>query len=438
MTSTAARPRAHEIDVDFFAGAGGASTGIERATGRPVALAVDHDPTALVVHRANHPGAEHVRTDVRALEPARVAARAPIRLAWFSPDCTHHSRAKAGRPVRDGTARGQRDLAWSVLPWARLPPGTKPRIIMLENVEEWLGWGPLASDGRACPQRKGETYRHWLAELRGAGYDRIEHRLLRGCDYGAPTVRRRVFVVARCDGRAVRWPEPTHGPGGRPYRTAAQCIDWSIPTHSLFLGPAQARVRGVRRPLAAATQERIARGVIQYIVNADPPFLAPTRTGEAPSPTRATHTAAFLARHFGASTGQPVTEPAPTTTAGGQGHTALVSACLSHQHHYRPMRTLCTPRHVARVEAFLAEYGSSGASRGEAGQVAVGNDVYRIVDIGMRMLTPRELYRAQGFGDDYVIDPVWNGKPVTKTHQIRLVGNSVCPDVVDALVRANL
>lgn len=563
-----------EIDVDSFAGGGGASVGIEQATGRPVDVAINHDAEALAMHRANHPGTKHYINDIWNIDPAMIVKKhGPIRLAWFSPDCTHHSKAKGRAPIRDAQRRS-RDLAWVVVRWAR---EVKPRIIMLENVEEFSGWGPLRPDGRQCPKRKGQTFDLWVQALRHEGY-RVEWKELRACDYGAPTIRKRLFLVARRDGLPISWPEPTHGPGLLPYRTAAECIDWSIPCPSIFLTREEGRRLGCKRPLAEATMRRIARGVWKYVINNSNPFIVPVthhgsdRINPIDEPLRTVTTAhrgefalvaphmmpyrgtkdggkprardiddpmhtltcepsaalvaAFLAQHntgmtghsvedpmstivqkgctqavvaahltrqysnsvgqecespahtvttrdktgivtahlkrdFGQSIGQECDSPAPTTTADGGGKTGLVTALLSRQFSsnsnggqadlLEPMTSvLAQGQHHAMVQAFLVKYYGTAigsaidepsptvTTKARFGLVTVDGLDYRIVDIGMRMLHPRELFTAQGFPSDYVIAPVVNGKPLTKTAQIRMCGNSVCPPMSDAIVRANL
>ena len=195
-------PLAHELVIDLFAGGGGASTGIEQAIGRHVDIAVNHDPAAVSLHQANHPQTRHFVSDVFEVDPLVVADGQPVGLLWASPDCKHFSKAKGGKPV----SKRVRGLAWVVVKWAKL---VQPRIICLENVEEFQTWGPLAADGRPCPERKGSTFARWKAQLVALGYT-VEHRELRACDYGAPTIRKRLFLVARRDGCPIVWPEPTH------------------------------------------------------------------------------------------------------------------------------------------------------------------------------------------------------------------------------------
>ena len=193
----------HELVVDNFAGGGGASTGIEAGMGRAVDIAINHDPEAVAVHRENHPGTVHYCESVFTVDPVKATGNQPVGLAWFSPDCKHFSKAKGGRPV----SKKIRGLAWVVIRWARR---VRPRVIMLENVEEFQDWGPVDNEGRPCPVRKGQTFRRFVHELERRGY-RVEHRQLRACDYGSPTIRKRLFLIARRDGLPIRWPEPTHG-----------------------------------------------------------------------------------------------------------------------------------------------------------------------------------------------------------------------------------
>jgi DNA (cytosine-5)-methyltransferase 1 len=253
-----------ELIVDNFAGGGGASVGIQMATGRAPDLAINHDPEALALYRANHPSTRTLCEDVFTVVPREVVAGRPVGLLWASPDCTFFSKARGGKPHRDrNRARKRRGLAGVVLKWAAQ---VKPRMIFVENVEEFRQWGPLGPDGQPCPKRKGQSFRRWQARLLNLGYE-VESRELRACDFGAPTSRRRLFIIARCDGQPITWPEATHGPGrAAPYRTAAECIDWSIPCPSIF---------GRKKPLAVATQRRIARGIVRYVVNAAAPFIVP-------------------------------------------------------------------------------------------------------------------------------------------------------------------
>jgi len=533
-----------EIVVDLFAGGGGASTGIELAIGRAVDVAVNHDAEAVSLHEANHPQTRHYCSDVFEVDPITVTDGMPVGLLWASPDCKHFSKAKGGKPV----SKKIRSLAWVVIKWAK---AVRPRIICLENVEEFQTWGPLAEDGRPCPLRKGDTFRAWKRQLQELGYT-VEHRELRACDYGAPTIRKRLFLVARCDGGAIVWPTPTHAqpdkrgkvPAGmKPWRTAADCIDWSIPAPSIFER---------KKPLADATCRRIAKGVMRYVVNAAEPFIVNTAnsktTGRGPNVWQATEplrtitsspgfalVSAFLAKHYTGVVGSSLNAPLGTATT--VDHHSLVTANLVHYHADKrphdvrasdlrePIKTQTTENrhalvtanlvhmghgegqcgtkrfshgirdveqplntitaqgaaaglvtshmvklrgdnvgaatnepvhtvsaqglHHGEVRAFLVKYYSTDqdpalreplhtvTTKDRFGLVTIKGEPYAIVDIGLRMLAPRELYRAQGFPESYRIDRGAAGEPITKTAQVRMCGNSVCPPLARALVAAN-
>ena len=455
-------PLAHELVVDLFAGGGGASTGIELALGRHVDIAVNHDRLAVALHQANHPQTKHFVSDVFEVDPLVVTEGRPVGLLWASPDCKHFSKAKGGKPV----SKKIRGLAWVVVKWAKL---VKPRVIFLENVEEFATWGPLAEDGRPCPARKGLTFRRWKAQLENLGYV-VEHRELRACDYGAPTIRKRLFLVARRDGEPIVWPEPTHGPGMKPYLTAADCIDWSIPCPSIFER---------ERPLAEATMRRIAHGIRRYVLNAAQPFIVPVT-------------------HQGDDRVHPIVEPLRTVTGARRGEFALAAPTLVQTGYGeragqaprvpglgKPLGTAVDGQKHALVAAFLAQHNTGmvghkatdpvstivgkgctqglvaaqlvgvGGPQGQGQSppyspgrpmrtvkakgafVTVKGEDYMIADIGMRMLQPRELYRAQGFPESYVIDRGADGSVLPKDAQVRMCGNSVCPPVAAALVAAN-
>lgn len=530
---------AEEIVVDLFAGGGGASTGIEQALGYPPHIAINHDPEAVALHQANHPQTRHFVSDVFEVDPVAVTEGRPVGLLWASPDCKHFSKAKGGKPV----SKKIRSLAWVVVKWARL---VKPRVICLENVEEFQTWGPLGADDRPCPLRKGRTFRRWKRSLEQLGYS-IEHRELRGCDYGAPTIRKRLFLIARRDGAPVVWPEQTHGAPGtlpvrqkklKPWPVAADCIDWSLPCPSIFER---------KRPLAEATLRRIAKGVMRYVVDCPDPFIvrightghgdagkvrdlqeplstvtskaehllvSPTlvsmgygeRAGQAPRvpgldkplgtiTAQGRHhglVAAFLAKHYGGVVGSDVRKPIGTVTS--TDHHSVVSASLvgvgaragqsrprgagepvatitakadtalvtSHLVKLRgtskdgqpvttPLHTVSAQgQHHGEVRAFLIRYYGEGGQWGDVaepmhtiptkdrmGLVMVQGEPYAIVDIGLRMLSPRELYRAQGFPESYIIDRDAAGRQLTKSAQVRMCGNSVCPPLARAIVAAN-
>lgn len=488
-----------ELVVDNFAGGGGASTGIEAVLGRPVDFAINHNPEAIAVHKANHPETKHYCENIWDVDPRDVAAGRRVGLAWFSPDCKHFSRAKGGPLARSKEIRA---LAWVVIRWASLPPRQAPRVIVVENVEEFQTWGPLDEDGAPVKAQAGETFREWLCQLQWCGYH-VELKSIVAADHDTPTTRRRLFIVARRDGAGIAWPEPTNGPGrARPHRPAAEVIDWSIPCPSIF---------GRQRPLADATMRRIARGLERFVLRAPRPFIVPlthhndARTHDLDEPLRtvtAVHRgefalvspyliqtsygeregqaprvldlhrplgtvvaggqkhglcAAFLSKHYGGneSPGSHLGRAIDTITA--QDHHALTAAWLTKLYGTStgadvraPLPTVtASGQHLAAVRAFLVKfYGTGGAvgldepldtvtTHDRFGLVMVDGEPYRIVDIGMRMLQPHELFAAQGFPATYKIAPDYNGKPLSKTAQIALAGNSVCPPVAAAIVGAN-
>lgn len=500
--------RADEIIVVGFAGGGGSSQGIRRALGRDPDIGINHDPEAVAMHEANHPGTEHHCQNIWRADPSDVVRGRRVGLAWFSPDCRHFSKAKGGKPVK----RNIRDLAWVVVLWARR---ARPRVIIVENVEEFQGWGPIDMDGIPCPDRKGETFKRWVSSLRRLGY-RVEWKELRACDYGSPTIRKRLFLIARCDGAPITWPDPTHGPGRVPYRTAAEIIDWSLPCPSIFLSKEEGRAAGVRRPLAENTLRRIANGVQRYVLEAEEPFFVTyaqhggrSRSGGAPLHTIAAsrkdqncvvvptlvHTAhgqadksgkrrgagvhdiagplgtltatrshavvaAFLAQHNTGVVGHDVRKPVSTVTIKGSQQQVVTSHLINLKGTSRRDSAITSPLptvtaggyHMGEVRAFLMKYyGTDQDPRIEEPlhtvttkdrfglvTVEIAGESYVIADIGMRMLTPRELFRAQGCDDGFIIDIEVDGKPITKTAQIRMAGNMVCPDPAEALVRANM
>ena len=431
-----------EIVVDNFAGGGGASTGIEIAIGRSVDIAINHDPAAIAMHRANHPTTEHYTEDVWEVDPVVACAGRPVALAWFSPDCKHHSKAKGGKPV-DKHIRG---LAWVAVKWAK---AVHPRVIMLENVEEFMDWGRLDENNRPDPRHKGETFRRFIHQLERQDYH-VEYRLLRACDYGAPTIRKRFFLIARCDGQPIRWPEPTHGDPDRlevlaglkkPWVPVADVLDFTLPCPSIFATSEEIMEQyGIRavRPLSEKTMARIARGVEKFVLNNSKPFLI----------------------QYHDSTefrGQGVDKPLQTVDASNR--YGLVSTFISQfnnncvgQEVTKPLNamTACT-NHFAEVSAFLVKYYGTGdnavscknpaptiTAKDRMGLVTVHGQDYQIVDIGLRMLTPRELFDAQGFPPDYIIDVDADGKTYPKSEQVARCGNAVCPPIPAALVRANL
>jgi DNA (cytosine-5)-methyltransferase 1 len=434
--------------VDSFAGGGGASMGIEMALGRSPDIAINHDAEAIAMHAANHPATKHFTSNIWRVDPLDATGGKPVSLAWFSPDCKHFSKAKGGKPVE----KHIRDLAWVVVMWAKR---ARPKVILLENVEEFADWGPLLDDGLPCPDRRGFTFRRWVNELRKLGY-KVEWREIRACDFGAPTIRKRLFLIARCDGMPITWPTPTHGTGLLPYRTAAEIIDWSVPCPSIFLTRAEGRAVGVNRPLAPATMSRIAKGLKRYVIDAAKPFIV--RQAQPAGTDRSHLVAAFLAQHNGGMVGHDARKPLSTLTLRGTQQQVVAASLVNLKGSTRRMSPADVPAptqtsggwHIAEVRAFLIKYYGTAigqdladpahtvTSRDRIGLVTVQGEPYEIVDIGMRMLTPRELFRAQGFPESYIIDGSHNGKQLTKTAQIRMCGNSVCPPVVAALVRANV
>jgi len=526
--------------VDNFAGGGGASTGIQLAIGRSVDVAINHDPAAISMHKANHPDTEHYCEDVFHIEPLIVTGGRPTALAWFSPDCKHFSKAKGGQPVE----KHIRGLAWVEVKWGAT---VMPRVMMLENVEEFKTWGPLLKNGKPDPKKKGITFKAFVNALKRQGYH-VDWRELRACDYGAPTIRKRFFMIARCDGRPIVWPKPTHGDPNspevksgklKPWRTAAEIIDWSLPCPSIFER---------KRPLAENTMRRIARGIQKFVINNPKPFLIQVnhsgsdhhycRPTDAPFATvtskngygivtpyiarigqtgfggdkmqydiqqplttvvsKAEHllvaptliqyhgeqagtevrgqqleqplmvvdaspryalVASFLAKHYGGNYNGPgvgINEPVPTVTT--VDHNALVTSHLVKmkgtnigQPVTDPVQTITAGGlHFGEIRAFLLKYYGTGGgqplnepihtitTKDRFGLVTIHGQDYQIVDIGMRMLEPHELFAAQGFPADYIIDQDCNGKRYSKAKQVARCGNAVPPPFAEALVRANL
>lgn len=472
------------ISVDAFAGGGGASMGTKAALGKAVDIAINHDPVAIAVHADNHPETEHYTADVFSVDPVRACRGRHVRHLHASPDCRHHSRAKGGAPV----SASVRSLADVVVVWAK---AVRPDVITLENVPEFVEWGPIDADGHPVKAKRGESFRAWCAQLQRLGYV-LEHRVLHAHHYGAPTSRKRLFLVARCDGRPVSWPTASHGPGLKPYRTAAECIDWSIPAPSIFER---------KKPLASATLRRIAAGVVRFVLSEPRPYIVTIDNGSstgAPRDSREPLSTVIASnqRHavvaptlvqvsYGERKGQAprvldLHKPLGTIVAGGQKH-GLVEALLAPfiLKHYggvvghgvkRPLGTITTVDHhslgavtlapeqiatnypnATKVLPFLTTYYGSEADIGQAVgaplrtittrdrfalvTVVVDGVTYAIVDIGMRMLEPHELLKAQfgPYAKGYRLN-----KALTKKDQVRLIGNSVVPQMQEAVVRANL
>lgn len=332
------------VVVDLFAGGGGASDGIETALGRPVTLAVNHSKHAIACHQRNHPHTLHAIEDVWDVDPLEVCGGLEVELLWASPSCTHYSRAKGGNNPRSAEIRA---LPWVVIRWART---VKPRVIICENVPEWEQWGPLDNDGKPIKSKAGMTWRVWLGKLRAQGY-RVEWRTLVAADYGAPTTRKRLYLIARRDGQPIVWPEPTHArhPSlfASPWRTAAECIDWTIPARSIF---------DRKKPLAEKTLKRIAAGIVRYVLRSSKPFVV------------------SLTHHGGERT-HSVDDPLPTVTAANRGELALVAPSLIKYHSgderrstrgqsvEEPLRTVDTENRFALVAPSLVKYyGTSTAA----------------------------------------------------------------------------
>lgn len=620
-----------ELIVDNFAGGGGASTGIEMATGISVDIAINHDPEAIRMHKTNHPSTKHYCESVWDVDPVEVCKGRPVALAWFSPDCKHFSKAKGGKP-KDKNIRG---LAWVALRWAGL---VRPRVIMLENVEEFKTWGPLNRSHRPIKNKQGVTFEKFVKQFKELGYD-VEYRELIAADYGAPTMRKRFFLIARCDGKPIVWPDPTHGPADseevkagllKPYVGAYTQIDFSRPCPSIFDTSEEIKGKyGIRavRPLAPKTMERIARGLKKFVIdNAEPfivqvnhsgaksdycnsmneplrvitakhgfgivepymvqigqtgftadrskdvreplttivsknehcliepklqmvgdgagfpidrmrypaycdpeemdklPFADPemerdiqeqlqapfmgTNTTNHPggscedpihtittgnqqcliSPTLIQYhsetsenevrgqtienpimtvdssnryglVTSFLHKYYDGGytgAGDTVENPLPTITSWD--HNSLVTANLIQMNNHCDGRDIKEPiptitagdGHFGEVRAFLIKYYGDATgqdikapldtvtTKDRFGLVTVNGVEYQIVDIGLRMLEPHELYGCQGFPDDYIIDHDYTGKAYPRTEQVKRCGNAVCPPIPAALVRANL
>lgn len=570
--------------VDNFAGGGGASTGIELATGYSVDIAINHDPEAIRMHKANHPNTKHYCENVWAVDPVKACGGHPVALAWFSPDCKHFSKAKGGKP-KDKNIRG---LAWVACRWAGL---VRPNVIMLENVEEFKTWGPLNRRHHPIKSKQGKTFEKFVQQLTDLGYD-VEFRELVAADYGAPTMRKRFFMIARCDDKPIVWPEPTHAPADseevksgilKPYVGAYTQIDFSKPCPSIFDTSEEIKEKyGIRavRPLAPKTMERIARGMKKFVLDNPEPFIIqcnhagerkpqdikepmPTITGKHGFGVIEPILAPVIDKTYGGNyqgSGSNVSEPidtittvdhnrlveailtpymgtnttnhpggncknpihtittgnqqclisptliqyhsettrkgvrgqtikAPILTVDGSNRYGLVqsflkqitdekekkiptakdslktdsddllqTSCLIQMNNHCDGKNIKDPiptitagdGHFGEVRAFLVKYYGQGTgqsvkdpldtvtSRDRFGLVTIKGVDYQIVDIGLRMLEPRELYGCQGFPDDYIIDHDYTGKTYPRSEQVRRCGNAVCPPIPAALVKANL
>ena len=497
-----------ELIVDNFAGGGGASTGIEMATGYSVDIAINHDPKAIQMHKTNHPRTKHYCEDVWQVDPIAACKGNPVGLAWFSPDCKHFSKAKGGKP-KDKNIRG---LAWVACRWAGL---VRPRVIMLENVEEFRTWGPLNRRHHPIKNKQGKTFERFVKQLEELGYE-VQFKELVAADYGAPTMRKRFFMIARCDGKSIVWPEPTHAPADseevkaglfKPYVGAYTQIDFSLPCPSIFDTSEEIKEKyGIRavRPLAPKTMERIARGLKKFVLDNPEPFIIQCKFNndaqdiKKPLGTITTIGSHLLVEpylsvnrenHFGSDMREPIhtitsnnqhmlmtptliqyhsetaqgevrgqTIKEPIMTVDGSNRYGLVTSFLSKfyktcvgQDERDPLHTVTTSAgHFGEVRAFLIKYYGDATgqdieqpldtvtTKDRFGLVTIEGVDYQIVDIGLRMLEPRELYGCQGFPEDYIIDHDYTGKTYPRTEQVRRCGNAVCPPIPAALVKANL
>jgi DNA (cytosine-5)-methyltransferase 1 len=476
-----------EIIVDNFAGGGGASTGIEIATARRVAIAINHDPAAILMHKTNHPYTEHLQASVWDVDPKAVCRGRPVGLAWFSPDCKHFSKAK-GAALVDRKIRG---LAWITLRWAAT---VRPRVVILENVEEFQTWGPVRK-GKPVKKLAGTTFRKFISQLEALGYT-VEFRELVAADFGAPTSRKRFYMIARCDGKPIVWPKPTYsktGADGLPkWRCASEIIDWSLPCPSVFASKSEIMDKyGLKavRPLAKNTMRRIIRGVDKFTIRSGKPFIVPGKPLLAPAliqyhteqtesvrasglgtpintvdaSNRYGLTCANLVEYY--TGGRPLDVREPMHTVTSHDREAVVAAHvvkfkgdnLGHGAD-EPMQTVTTSAgEFAACEAYLAkmhggdelgywplirdllnEFCGYTLAEDEVLLLEIGGALYYIADIGLRMLSPRELYNAMGFPPDYIIDRDYQGHEYGRTKQVARCGNAVCPPVASALVRANL
>lgn len=446
-----------ELIVDNFAGGGGASTGIEDATGCCVDIAINHDPEAIKMHKANHPYTEHYCEDVWQVDPVKACKGHPVGLAWFSPDCKHFSKAKGGKP-KDKFIRG---LAWVACRWAGL---VRPRVIMLENVEEFKTWGPLNRGHHPIKNKQGKTFEKFVQQLMDLGYE-VQYRELIAADYGAPTMRKRFFLIARCDSEPIVWPKPTHAPADsekvkarllKPYVGAYTQLDFSLPCPSVFDTAEEIKKKyGIRavRPLARKTMDRIARGVKKFVLDNPDPFIIEDESEDIKMP--------ILIQYHSETTkdevrGQGIEDPIMTVDSSNR--YGLVTSFISKfyksgtgQDMREPLHTITAgDGHFGEVRAFLTKYYGSGTgqdikepldtitAQDRFGLVTIYGTEYQIVDIGLRMLEPKELYGCQGFPADYIIDRDCEGKAYPRAEQVRRCGNAVCPLIPTALVRANL
>lgn len=429
-----------DLIIDCFAGGGGASVGIEMALGRPVDIAINHDPDAILMHKTNHPGTLHLTEDIFKVDLQKYVGNQHVALMWASPDCTSHSKAKGGQPRKQGL----RILPWAVYKHAK---AILPDVIIMENVEEIQQWGPLDEKGHPIKERAGEDYRKFISAMENIGYE-FDSRELVAADYGAPTTRKRWYAVFRRDGKQIVWPNPTHNRFGidglKRYEQCGDYIDWSDLGKSIFDRP---------KPLAEATQKRIANGIRKYIVDNPDPYIVKNKDA-----------LAFIIQYHGEtrqgdSRGQLLTEPIKTIDTSNR--YGLVTVLITKYYKTgigqgcdEPLHTITTsPGHFGVIFAFLVKYYGTGCgqvlneplgtitTKDRFGLVNVLVDIhgekYIISDIFLRMLKPEELKVMQGFPKDYIIDRdyKWRNYPIAK--QVARIGNSVVPVMAEALVKAN-
>lgn len=456
-----------DLILDFFCGGGGVSTGIEKELGRAVNHGVNHDQIALDLHKINHPLTKHWPESVWKVDIDKMVNGRNVALGWFSPDCTHFSKAKGGAPVKNEI----RGLANFTL---RVGQKTNMNLAIVENVPEFKGWGKVNKKGIPIKKHKGKMFKKFIKNLYKLGFTKIDHRVLNSADYGAPTARKRFFLVARRDELPVQWPEPTHFPRlslKKPsYLPASTGIDFSIPCPSIF---------DRKKPLAENTCKRLAKGIYRYIIDCPDPFIVNNQPSfifkyqkESPgtdcrdpldtitSVNKHYLVTAFLAKHYTGATGSDLNDPIGTITT--VDHHSLITATLISTDHTGsksggvqsiedPLSTVTSKQRHGLIYAFLVKYYGNGDSiqsvedplhtittKGRFALVTVKGVDYKIVDIGYRMLQPRELFTNQGFPEDFIIDGFDRyGKAFTKKKQTALCGNSVPPQMVEALIRAN-
>lgn len=427
----------NNLIIDCFAGGGGASVGIEMALGRQVDIAINHDPEAIRIHKVNHPDTIHLTEDIFKVDLQKYVKGRKVALMWASPDCTSHSKAKGGQPRK----KGLRILPWAVYKHAKQ---ILPEVIIMENVEEIQQWGPLDEKGHPIKERQGEDYLKFITAMKSLGYA-FDSRELVAADYGAPTTRKRWYAIFRRDGKDIIWPEQTHFKNSEPkWKQCGELIDWSDLGKSIF---------DRKKPLAEATQKRIANGIRKYIIENPEPYIVKNKEA-----------LTFLIQYHGEqkegeSRGQLLSEPIKTIDTSNR--YGLVTAFITKYYKTgigqgcdEPLHTITTsPGHFGLVSAFLIKYYGSGCgqelkeplatitTKDRFGLVNVIIDIagekYVIKDIFLRMLKPEELKRMQGFPDDYIIDKDIEGKRYPIKEQVARIGNSVVPVMAKALVEEN-